>query len=236
MDNLEQVQAKLAKPFDNNTVKERIQSYVCQGKVVQKSSDGVPDGTEALVVSYIDARDVQERLDEAVGAFNWSFTWEPQQQDKQGRIPVKGVLTILGVTKSDVGYPNGNDDPEPLKSAVSDALKRTAILFGIGRHLYDIAIHKAPVDKYGRLKKFTAVQTAVQATTQVATQTATAAQPKPEAPQSNLLSDAQQKLIDKLTASETAKQKMAEFLAEKEVTRENLTKVQASALIDHLKK
>jgi hypothetical protein len=47
------------------------------------------------------------------------------------------------VIREDAGYPNSERDEEPMKAAVSDALKRCAVLFGIGRHLYDD--NKVPV-------------------------------------------------------------------------------------------
>ena len=45
----------------------------------------------------------------------------------------------IELCKADVGYPNDADnDPEdePLKAAYSDAFKRAAVQFGIGRWLY----------------------------------------------------------------------------------------------------
>jgi hypothetical protein len=44
-------------------------------------------------------------------------------------------LTVCGVTRSDVGTA---DDNEKEKSAYSDAFKRAAVKFGIGRFLYDL--------------------------------------------------------------------------------------------------
>jgi hypothetical protein len=41
-------------------------------------------------------------------------------------------LTVLGITKEDVG------EGEDLKSAFSDAFKRVAVKFGVGRYLYEL--------------------------------------------------------------------------------------------------
>lgn len=86
---------------------------------------------KARALAYIDARSVMRRLDAVVGPGNWHFDFDTLSPD--GKL-VKGKLTVLGVTKCDAG--EGSTEDEPLKSAVSDALKRCAVHFGIGRYLY----------------------------------------------------------------------------------------------------
>lgn len=89
-----------------------------------------PSNGKALALAYIDARLVMARLDKVVGGA-WSFDYDvvaPKQ--------VKGRLTVCGVTRCDAGEADKED--EPLKSAVSDALKRAAVHFGIGRYLYHL--------------------------------------------------------------------------------------------------
>jgi len=88
-------------------------------------------GGRALALPYIEARDVMRRLDEVVGPENWSFEFD--LLDDKGRL-VRGRLTVLGSTKWDAGEASSED--ELLKSAVSDALKRCGVHFGIGRYLY----------------------------------------------------------------------------------------------------
>jgi hypothetical protein len=92
-------------------------------------------GPRGMILTYIDARDVAERLDQVVGPHNWSARYE-----SIGPLNEHGVqchLTVLDVTKAGLGYPNGQDEEgEPLKAAESDALKRAAVAFGIGRYLY----------------------------------------------------------------------------------------------------
>jgi len=92
---------------------------------------------------FITARQVQQRLDQVVGPGNWSTNVQIIRSEH----PVSALveLCIFGVKKADVGYSNNPDaeDPEdksyetePLKAAVSDALKRAAVQWGIGRWLY----------------------------------------------------------------------------------------------------
>lgn len=100
-----------------------------------------PDGMDVKVregkYKYIDARDVQDRLDDVVGPENWATSFFVIDRDA---VVVECQLTIYGVTKADVGYANnpGSDfEKEPFKAAYSDALKRAAVHFGVGRFLYD---------------------------------------------------------------------------------------------------
>jgi len=89
--------------------------------------------TRALAVAYIDARDVAERLDEVLG-LGWSFTWEADGENVRGRL----MMDLGGrlVVREDVGEPGEGDDGRSRKAAVSDALKRCAVQFGVGRYLY----------------------------------------------------------------------------------------------------
>jgi hypothetical protein len=96
----------------------------------------ISESGNALAVAYVDPRVVSERLDHVVGG-NWSFHWEPigVQGD---RLVIKSSLTIMGVTREDVGEYGltERDMADPWKSAVSDSLKRAAVHFGVGRYLY----------------------------------------------------------------------------------------------------
>jgi hypothetical protein len=102
-------------------------------------------GGKALAIAYIEARSVMRRLDTVVGAPHWSFDFEPLTPDCKR---VKGRLTVLGVTKCDAGEAAGED--EALKSAVSDALKRCAVHFGVGRYLYYLPSVWTPYDAQRR--------------------------------------------------------------------------------------
>ncbi len=102
-------------------------------------------GGKAQALPYIESRCVMRRLDAVVGPGNWSFDFELLSPD--GRM-VKGSLTVLGVTHSDAGEASGED--ERLKAAVSDALKRCAVHFGIGRYLHDLPRILVPYDNQRR--------------------------------------------------------------------------------------
>jgi hypothetical protein len=96
----------------------------------------------AQVAAYIDARLVFDRLDHVCGQ-KWWATYEalpgaliPQPVDRNGELRdhppvyVRCRLTLYSVTREDVGE---GQDP---KAAFSDAIKRAAVHFGVGRALY----------------------------------------------------------------------------------------------------
>src|SRR3972149_2252776 len=76
------------------------------------------DGTKALALAYVDARDVMERLDAAFSPQGWSDRYRTID-DKSGVVECTIAAQypdLRAVSKSDVGYPNGGmDDEEPFK-------------------------------------------------------------------------------------------------------------------------
>lgn len=100
------------------------------------------DGNKALALAYIDARDVMDRLDDAVGQENWQDTY---QETPKGRLICTLSIRVGGewISKSDGA---GDTDVEGEKGAISDALKRAAVKWGIGRYLYDLGNVWAPCE------------------------------------------------------------------------------------------
>ena len=96
---------------------------------------GATSGNRALALAYIDAPTVMDRLDAVVGLGNW--------QDDYELLPDHCVVCKLRVkidgewiAKADVGAPSEQPDQgDRLKAAYSDALKRAAVKWGIGRYL-----------------------------------------------------------------------------------------------------
>jgi hypothetical protein len=111
----------LSAPFDPKDVKFKPQSV---------------KGNRALALAYLDARAIQDRLDAVLGVEGW--------QDEYETLPDGSVVCRLRlklgdqwITKMDVGSPSEQPDGgDRLKAAFSDALKRAAVKFGIGRYLY----------------------------------------------------------------------------------------------------
>jgi hypothetical protein len=100
-------------------------------------------GDKAMALAYIDARDVMDRLDSIVGTENW-----------QDRYEFAGARTICylsinvdgqWITKADGA---GDTDVEAEKGAISDAFKRAAVKWGIGRYLYALSTPWVPCESY----------------------------------------------------------------------------------------
>ena len=86
-------------------------------------------------VAYIDARDVMDVLDSVCGADNWQDKYEFVGDKLIAGI---GIRTENGwVWKYDTGT-ESNMDAE--KGQFSDAFKRAAVKWGVGRFLYDLEI------------------------------------------------------------------------------------------------
>jgi|TARA_R100000750_G_scaffold14367_1_gene9433 hypothetical protein len=81
---------------------------------------------------YIDARDVMDRLDTVFGVDGWQTKYEYLGGRMICNLSVQ--FNDTWITKSD-----GADDSsiEGAKGGISDALKRAAVLLGIGRYLYN---------------------------------------------------------------------------------------------------
>lgn len=133
--------AELKKPFKESEVHWRT------GSTNKKKNGGTP--TKGLPLAYIDARDVMKRLDDVLGIDGWQDHYE---ETPKGRIICSLRCRINGewITKSDGA---GETFTEGEKGAISDAFKRAAVKFGIGRYLYYIKMSWVDVDEWGNLKE-----------------------------------------------------------------------------------
>ena len=126
---------KLAAPFPPDVVSWRVGSMN-------------KDKTKGMALAYIDARDVMSRLDEIVGPANWQASY-PHANGK--------TICAIGI-KCDgewVWKANGagDTDIEAEKGAISDAFKRAAVLWGIGRYLYDLPSPWVAVNQYKQIEE-----------------------------------------------------------------------------------
>ena len=118
---IEQLMERLAEPFDLDEV---------------KFKPAVVSGNRALALAYVDARVIQDRLDEVLGPAGWQDEYEMLPD---GSAVCRLRLRIGGewIMKMDVGGPSEQpDEGDRNKAAFSDALKRAAVKFGVGRYLY----------------------------------------------------------------------------------------------------
>ena len=96
----------------------------------------------AQCVSYIDARDVMDKLDEVVGPENW----KDEYKEIAGNLFAGVSIKVDGewVTKWDTG---NESNIEKSKGEVSDSFKRAAVKWGVGRFLYSMPIKNVPANE-----------------------------------------------------------------------------------------
>lgn len=112
----------------------------------REQRNGVKDGRPwAFVLAYITNRAIQNRLDEVVGPLNW------KNEFHQG--PGGGVVCGISIKDGDqwvTKYDGAdNTDIESVKGGLSDAMKRAAVQWGIGRYLYRLEANFAKVSEQG---------------------------------------------------------------------------------------
>ncbi len=99
------------------------------------------DKTKGQVAAYVDSRAIQDRLDAVLGRENW--------QNHFRTVQGKDNASTTQVCKLSIYYPDrgewitksngaGNTDIEPVKGGLSNAFKRAASMWGVGRYLYDL--------------------------------------------------------------------------------------------------
>jgi len=94
----------------------------------------------ANCVAYVDARQVQDLLDDVCGAENWQCKYEEHKGNLFCSIGIK--FNDNWIWKSDCGT---ESHVEKQKGEASDAFKRAAVMWGVGRFLYSQKIIKLDV-------------------------------------------------------------------------------------------
>lgn len=136
----------LSAPFPPEAVSWRVGTS--NKKTVQRDTNNPQaKATKGQVLAYIDARDVMDRLDAICGPDGW--------QDRYPHVDRKTVCEIDiwvegrgWITKADGA---GDSDIEAEKGALSDAFKRAAVRWGIGRYLYHLPTPWVDLDEWERI-------------------------------------------------------------------------------------
>jgi hypothetical protein len=128
---------QLQEPFYESDIEWRV------GNV--KEDANPPKG---LAMAYITNRAIQSRLDDVCGVFGWRNEFREWGQD--------GQLCGLSIWDSDknvwITKWDGADDTnfESTKGGLSQAMKRAAYQWGIGRYLYNLPAQWVEVEKRGK--------------------------------------------------------------------------------------
>jgi hypothetical protein len=126
---LRALQADLEAPFATETISWRV------GSTNRKKFDaGKAQQRKGQALAYIDARDVMDRLDGVMVIAGWQARY-PDAGNGKTCCEIGLYLDGQWIWKGDGA---GDTNMEGDKGAFSDALKRAAVRWGIGRYLYDL--------------------------------------------------------------------------------------------------
>ncbi len=141
----------LGQPFPYSDVNWRFQ-YVDKEKL------------EGFAVPYLDARAIADRLDNVVGQNNWKDSYTPwhtymEKVEEKGKVTTKQIqsqICILSIydeeRKEWIDKSDGaeNTDIESIKGGLSDAFKRSAVKWNVGRYMYKMKPVWIKAKKQGR--------------------------------------------------------------------------------------
>ena len=119
--------AKLKEPFPETDLDWRLQSCgFSNGKFWGRA------------LAYITSRAVQDRLDEVCGPDGWQCSIRREGDAYLCTLSIR--VTHEDGTTEFISRTDGAEatDIEPIKGGISGAIKRCAVLFGIGRYLYNL--------------------------------------------------------------------------------------------------
>lgn len=135
----------LRKPFPPETIHWRI------GATTQDKSKG-------MALAYIDARDVMDRLDAVCTPGGWQCRYTHAQGTVVCEIGIWAGVPMKDIVGEEMRQPQwlwkadgaGATDVEAEKGSLSDAFKRAAVRWGIGRYLYDLPSPWVALEQKGR--------------------------------------------------------------------------------------
>lgn len=131
------------------TLQQKLECPLPPSRVSWRIGRKSADKRKAQLLAYIDARDVMEVLDRAVGFENWQCRYT---------LADGGLLVCeigLRINGEWIWRANGAGDTavEAEKGKCSDAFKRAAVLWGVGRYLYGLDSPWVEIDERGKWAK-----------------------------------------------------------------------------------
>lgn len=138
---------ELAKPFPAEEIEWRVGSTNS-------------DKTKGIALAYLTSRAVMNRLDDVLGPENWQDSYTPIPGSNGD---TKGYLCTISILLGNewVSKQDGADESnlEAIKGGISDALKRAAVKWGVGRYLYNLPNEWVPIQGYGNSYKLSKTPT-----------------------------------------------------------------------------
>lgn len=137
---------KLKRPFPADRIHWRLGS-TNQKKLAKETNNPKARATMGIPLAYIDARDVMARLDEVCGDL-----WQNRYTLADSGLLVCEIGIFILSMNEWVWRSNGAGDTqvEAEKGKASDAFKRAAVMWGIGRYLYSLDNKWVDLDQRGK--------------------------------------------------------------------------------------
>lgn len=129
---MDEILKNLQKPFPENELEFRVGATNS-------------DKTKGLALAYIQARAIQNRLDEVIGIENWKISYKEITGGFIAKLELK--INNEWIAKEDGA---GTTDYEAIKGGISCAFKRAASVWGIGRYLYEIEGQWLSIEQRGK--------------------------------------------------------------------------------------
>lgn len=136
---------QLAAPFPPERISWRIGNSNKKARI-RETGDQNAKATKGQALAFIDARDVMERLDAVCGPAGWQCSYSHANGKTVCDIAIK--CGDEWISKADGA---GDTDIEAEKGALSDAFKRSAVRWAIGRYLYDLPSPWVDLDERGQI-------------------------------------------------------------------------------------
>lgn len=126
-------------------LKEQLEKPFLDDELEFRVGATTSDKTKGLALAYIQARAIQNRLDEVVGIENWRISYKEINGGFLAKLELK--INNEWIAKEDGANVT---DYEAIKGGISSAFKRAASVWGIGRYLYEIESQWLPIEQKGK--------------------------------------------------------------------------------------
>lgn len=126
--------------YDYAEIIERLQAFFPASDIKSFPLAYTKDKSSAMAAFYITNRAVQQRLDDTCV---WRNSFSSDPRDTVGKSILCNIEILVETAQGEKTWISrtdgaGNSDIEAIKGGLSDAMRRAAVQWGIGRYLYEV--------------------------------------------------------------------------------------------------
>lgn len=131
----------------SESIKEKLQAPFLPEEIEWRVGSTTRDKSKGLALAYVTNRAIQNRLDDVFGIFGWKNEFAEWKDKSQ----ICGISVWDAEKKGWITKYDGADDSNmaATKGGLSDAMKRAAYQWGIGRYLYKLPAIWVPLKQVG---------------------------------------------------------------------------------------